>query len=82
MKNFVVRGVFGALIAVVALSPTAGVAAADVPQQASPVYCQWGGDGLFAERDCDKNGPNSGSASGSGTAVGQFLGKLLFGGGR
>ncbi|MGQ4617414.1 hypothetical protein [Nocardia sp. R7R-8] len=76
INNTVVRVVLG-VAAVVATMATAGTAAAEESPQPTPVRCSWGGDGLFAQRECDNNG-NTGSASGSGHALGQFLGRILF----
>lgn len=79
MKTMVVRAGVGIAIAVVGIAPMAGVATAEAPQQADPVLCTWGGDGPVGQRYCDKEG-ETGSASGSGAALGQVIGRLLFGG--
>lgn len=78
MKNMVVRAAIGAMIAVAGVVPMAGIAAA-APQQVTPVLCTWGGDGPVGQRYCDKEG-ETGSASGSGFALGEVIGRLLFGG--
>lgn len=79
MKKMVVRAAVGAMIAMAAVAPMAGVAAADAPQQLTPALCTWGGDGPVGQRYCDKEG-ETGSASGSGFALGEVIGRLLFGG--
>lgn len=80
-KNFAVRAALTSAVIAAGLLASAGAASAEVPLQpyTSDVNCTWGGDGPLATQNCNNNG-GSGSASGSGQAIGQLIGRALFGG--
>ncbi|GAB2561246.1 hypothetical protein [Nocardia heshunensis] len=69
VKSAFVRAALGTAIIGAAVVTTAGVAGAEVPVQA--------GDNV-SQQNADISGYGSGSAAGSGHALGDMIGRLLF----